>query len=49
MLRIKSGGFFPFADALIAATSMTSGRILVHREEHFEQLSGILEMKKLGT
>lgn len=49
MLRIKSGGFFPFADALIAATSMASGRILVHRDEHFEQLSGMLEMKKLGT
>ena len=48
MLIIRSKGYFPFADALIAATAMGFHRLLIHRDEHFDLLEGILAMRNLG-
>ena len=38
MLTIKTGGYFPFADTLIAATAQVHDLILVHKDPHFIEL-----------
>jgi predicted nucleic acid-binding protein len=38
MLAIKQSGYFPFADALIAATAWANSLTLVHKDSHFGAL-----------
>jgi predicted nucleic acid-binding protein len=39
MLQIKFGGYFPFADTLIAATAQAHNLTLVHKDPHFDSLA----------
>ena len=39
MLQIKSAGYFPFADTLIAATAQAHNLVLIHKDPHFDSLS----------
>ena len=38
MLQIKTSGYFPFADTLIAATAQAHKLTLVHKDQHFDSL-----------
>lgn len=44
MLQIKSGGYFPFADTLIAATAQVHNLTLAHKDSHFESLPQIRQL-----
>jgi predicted nucleic acid-binding protein len=39
MLRIKTAGYFPFADTLIAATAQAHNLTLIHKDAHFNSLT----------
>ena len=38
MLQIKTAGYFPFADTLIAATAQAHKLVLIHKDPHFDSL-----------
>ena len=38
MLQIKTAGYFPFADTLIAATVQAHKLALIHKDPHFDSL-----------
>ena len=38
MLQIKTAGYFPFADTLIAATAQAHKLALIHKDPHFDSL-----------
>lgn len=49
MLEIKAGGYFPFADTLIAATAHAHGLTLVHKDPHFSALPASIRQLDLSN
>lgn len=48
-LEIKEGGYFPFADTLIAATAWALGLVLVHKDSHFTALPSVVRQLDLRS
>ncbi len=48
MLRIKTAGYFPFADTLIAATAQSHNLTLVHKDPHFDSVTAVRQINLLN-